>query len=248
MDIEERATNIKHRLMTCISIITIAGTIAWIYLLVQPPGIKGSKLFNWHPIIMTTTILLPFRIGILSSSKREHGALMLLSFILFNIAILIAYTSHQQLHYPNFYSLHSWLGMLTIIMMKCNLITGFIRVIWNFPTAEKLVSHTQIGFVICIFAFLTAVLGFSQFQMFIVRDKSAWSFAAISANPLALGVVVVGFSSIYELLIPISSHRVNNDEANGKMGKAESMAEIEDVVHDTRELSCGSSGGDENVF
>ena len=50
--------------------------------------------------------------------KLAHAAIMILVFILSVIALIAVFDFHNLKQIPNMYSLHSWMGILTLILFS----------------------------------------------------------------------------------------------------------------------------------
>ena len=48
--------------------------------------------------------------------KYMHGVIHLVAFIASVVALKGAFSSHNELGYQNLYSLHSWIGLVTVII------------------------------------------------------------------------------------------------------------------------------------
>ena len=88
-------------------------------------------IFHWHPVLMVAAWLvaavnaaLAYRVFPFThdTSKAVHGALHVLTLVLWSTALAAVVKSHNDRSPPlqNFYSLHSWFGLATIIGWSCN--------------------------------------------------------------------------------------------------------------------------------
>ncbi|KAE9524743.1 hypothetical protein AGLY_014793 [Aphis glycines] len=144
-------------------------------------------IFNWHPLLMTIAFLYLFANAILhyrtfpnntkQKLKNQHALIHGCILILIVLAGFAAFVSHQygKPQIPHLYSLHSWLGVITIIMFLSQLISG----LWCFLYPGVAVQHREtlapyhvfFGIGIFILAVATALLGFCEKIIFALSDK-----------------------------------------------------------------------------
>lgn len=185
-----------------LSVVTWLGVLFWAFFGLGGLGSTRKLLFNWHPVIMTAAVVVFLPHAALAwsdaalhdelgkkSTKLIHAVLNIVVFVLVNIGILVAFTSHQQQRFANFYSLHSWFGLITLGLLKGNVFAGLAS--WMFP--ESIVSsfskcyHRNVGKIGLLTANFTMVLGFLQQQSLLNRvARSVFTVAAVSANVLGL--------------------------------------------------------------
>ncbi|NXM65545.1 CYAC3 protein, partial [Serilophus lunatus] len=97
----------------------------------------GAQTFNWHPLLMVTGLVVLYGAAALVYRfpstwsgpklpwKLLHGSLALGAFILTVLglgAITHFHNSHGTL---NMYSLHSWMGLGTVLLFSCQWAAGF---------------------------------------------------------------------------------------------------------------------------
>lgn len=120
---------------------------------------------------------------------------MVSAFILVNSGIGVAYASHRQQGLPNFYSVHSWIGIAALVMMKSNIFGGLLSVFFPNWRAAKLTKrmHRRVGITGLALAFSAAVLGLAEQQGFLVKDSgNVFDPKALIAGVLAILFICVG--------------------------------------------------------
>ncbi|KAJ8886279.1 hypothetical protein PR048_012488 [Dryococelus australis] len=115
-----------------------------------------------------------FRNGRKRRLKLTHMSIHLVGFLLTVIALQAVFDSHNLNNppTPNLYTLHSWLGLISIIMFVAQLVSGFIAFL--FPglqahiRAALLPIHTFFGVLGFVFAVGTALMGLTEKANFAV--------------------------------------------------------------------------------
>ncbi|NXJ41605.1 CYAC3 protein, partial [Ciconia maguari] len=91
----------------------------------------STRTFNWHPVLMVTGMVVLYGAAALvyrlppawSGPKLPwkvlHGALALAAFSLAVLGLAAVFRFHNDHGTPNMYSLHSWLGLATILLFSC---------------------------------------------------------------------------------------------------------------------------------
>merc|ERR1712045_393765 len=160
--------------------------------------------FNWHPILMTISLIFLYGNGALIyrviparnddhklKLKLGHAGIMMFAFILMVIGLQAAFDSHNLAvpPKPNMYTLHSWVGLLAAILFGCQWTLGFLAFL--FPKfsgdirALLLPFHQYFGSSILVLAAAAALMGH--------LEKAIWSNKEYSRkNPEAVLVNVTG--------------------------------------------------------
>ncbi|XP_022174649.1 cytochrome b561-like [Myzus persicae] len=161
-------------------------------------------IFNWHPLLMTIAFIYLLANSILhyrsfqNNTKRKlknqhaliHGCIL----ILILIAAFAAFVSHQYAkpQIPHLYSLHSWLGVMTVVLFLSQLISGFWCFLYPGVAArhrETLAPyHVFFGISNFVLAVATAILGFSE-KIIFVLDKQYKLFPAEGVLGNVLGIL-----------------------------------------------------------
>merc|ERR1711994_1080979 len=192
--------------VSMIGLTLVITTIAWVGHF--KGGVSFSQTekgidFNWHPILMTISLIFLYGNGALIyrvipprneshklKLKLGHAGTMLLAFILMVIG-LQAFDSHNLAKppKPNMYTLHSWVGLFAAVLFGCQWTLGFLAFL--FPKfsgdirAMLLPLHQYFGSSILVLAAAAALMGH--------LEKAIWSNKGYSLkNPEAVLVNVTG--------------------------------------------------------
>ncbi|XP_054712181.1 putative transmembrane ascorbate-dependent reductase CYB561 homolog [Uloborus diversus] len=135
---------------TCFAMIIFLGilivTLVFIWTKVYLGGFGRSDdplhHFNYHPVCAVIGLVIIYGKGILlfrTVSKKQkhilkwlHTILLLLVFILSVISLKTVFDSHDKrlVPIPNLYSLHSWIGLGTVILFSMQLLCGFLSFLY----------------------------------------------------------------------------------------------------------------------
>ncbi|KAL8274399.1 hypothetical protein Esti_001721 [Eimeria stiedai] len=170
-------------------------------------SLTAVQFFNLHPLlnilafgVAMTESLVSFRAFNLRhrGAKRLHALLHLSSLILGILAFTVVVLFHNANEYPNFYSVHSWLGLSTYILAWSQFIAGFC-VFW-LPNcappsfrASFLRYHKVGGLIVYIMAIAAAATGLMQKQSFLRKNTPSaplFGKANLLANAAAVLAVV----------------------------------------------------------
>uniref|UniRef100_A0A2P2HZH0 Cytochrome b561-like n=1 Tax=Hirondellea gigas TaxID=1518452 RepID=A0A2P2HZH0_9CRUS len=192
------------------------------------PGLE----FNWHPIFMlsgmvflTANGLLIYR-GFRTERKpklKVLHALLQVAALVFAIIALVAVLDSHNLHtdaegnpapIPNFYSIHSWLGLTVIILFCCQWLFGLISFLY--PGLRQslkdwyLPLHQFFGMAVFLGAVVTSLLGISEKAFFAMPLISTLPSEGALVNCLCM--VVVLFAGLVLHLVSHSSYKRRTTE------------------------------------
>jgi len=173
-----------------------------------------SLEFNYHPMLMTIGLIFLYAEAILIYRvfarfpkrivKIAHGIIQVISIVFALIGLKAVLDSHNlnPKPIPNFYSLHSWLGLLTIGLFVLQLIAGFSIFGWPGGTDafKKLYmnSHRFFGIGIFLLACATALTGTVEKTLFsIKKDYGKLPPEAYVINFFGLSIVVFAFLVVF---------------------------------------------------
>lgn len=187
-----------------LSLLTTLGTILWVIFGLGGLGSQRTQLFNWHPVLATICALVLLPQGVLEwrsdrtsriASKWIHALLLGVAFLGINIAIGIAYTAHSHQNAPNFYSIHSWVGVCAILLLKSNFAGGILSTVLPGWRVGKFSGgmHRRVGHFGVAFALIAAVLGFVELQTVVNTDsKRVFGWTSLVGGGLGVLAGVVG--------------------------------------------------------
>ena len=166
-----------------------ATTGACALLIVAPSGVMAWRLERYF--------------GSRMYARTLHGGIMALFFITLNAAIGLAFKMRLDSHGVHFYSLHSWIGVASLVLAKMAFADAFaahltaacnVRTVYGFkvPTFQH-TRHISAAIAATFSATSAIILRVAQMQGRIVAKSKAWevfSLPAIAANIIAIATVV----------------------------------------------------------
>lgn len=164
----------------------------------------SSQEFNYHPLLMVTSMVFLFSEAIIVYRvfrhenkfvvKLVHFGLQLVAFCVAVVGLKAAFDYHNSNNITNLYSLHSWCGLITIILFTTQLVFGFV--IFLFPTlpdgprATYMPVHVFFGIFIFALAIGTVLLGINE-KLFFTKVYASLPAQAQLGNVLGLTVIVL---------------------------------------------------------
>ncbi|XP_012154017.1 transmembrane ascorbate-dependent reductase CYB561 isoform X2 [Megachile rotundata] len=170
--------------------------------------------FNWHPMLMTLGFVFLYANGMLiyrtqrNARKRRlkliHAGIMLFTVVLVVIALVAVFDSHNLnvKPIPNMYSLHSWVGLTSVILFCCQWLAGFISFLYPGLQIPLRISYMPIHVYFGVAGFVgviaSCLLGLNEKAIFALQDKySMLVNEAVLINVIGLFLVLFGGVSIY---------------------------------------------------
>ncbi|KAJ7565647.1 hypothetical protein O6H91_02G069000 [Diphasiastrum complanatum] len=180
--------------------VSFRGGLAW-------NASNKDLIFNVHPVLMVAGFIviyseanLAYKMvgGTKSYKKLVHLVLQGAALVLGCIGVIAAFKFHNEKGIDNLYSLHSWLGMLTIVAFAVQWLVGFI-VFWypggaSYTRARMQPWHVFLGLFIYGLALTSAETGLLEKLTFLQSAKliSRFGTEAMFVNALGLSLVVIG--------------------------------------------------------
>ncbi|XP_022905822.1 transmembrane ascorbate-dependent reductase CYB561 isoform X2 [Onthophagus taurus] len=173
---------------------TILGVTIFVVMLIWVFAFRGGLSgrshpdleFNWHPLLMFFGMILLYSQAILLYRSRRydtkrrlklaHAGVHFSIIFLTIFGLITAFDSHNlAVDKPNLYTMHSWLGLTTVIAFCLQYVVGFACFLFPGFTkdlrATLLPAHVNIGTAIFILASFTALMGFCEKAIFSLSDK-----------------------------------------------------------------------------
>jgi cytochrome b-561 len=202
----------------------------------DPGANDTSALFNWHPLLMTAAFVGCMAEAIMTYSttpssvscdschipatnrpakKLVHASLHCSCLVLSLLGIAAAIRSHtlkRPAPMPNFYSTHSYLGILACCMMSGQLVVGFLAYAaprWSLPSRQAFSPlHRFFGGATFVVGMTTAMVGLQEKTTFLQLAQhpsvrgGAMQLPAFLQVVLAAFVAAVAFRMFLYRLIP----------------------------------------------
>lgn len=183
-----------------------------------------NHIFNVHPPLMLLGLVFLASEGILAYKtlpgskpfrKLVHLSLHFVAFVLGIVGIIAAFKYHNLNSIDNLYSLHSWFGLITIILFGLQWLVGFIT--FFFPglaqssRAAVLPWHAFSGLFIYGLAIATTELGFLEKLTFLQQSSAITKFGSEAMFVNVLGLVVVLFGVAVSIAAVIPNYQATTD-------------------------------------
>lgn len=179
-----------------------------------------TKEFNFHPVLMIAGFIFfmgnamlvyrVFRCCNKLPAKILHTYLYLMAVPCIVVGTIAVFDSHnlkKPAPIPNLYSLHSWLGLITMGLFALQLVVGFFS-FWILLCCEQGTNafraglvpvHATFGMITFMLAIATAVTGYTEKAFFSLRDPETKAFTysemgdeAIIINTQAAALAALG--------------------------------------------------------
>lgn len=174
-------------------------------------------IFNVHPVLMVISLvllngeaMLAYKTvsGTKSFKKSVHLTLQFLAFFLSLIGVWAAIKFHNDKGIDNFYSLHSWLGLVCLFLFSIQWAAGFAT-FW-YPGGSRnsrsflLPWHVFFGVYIYALAVATCATGILEKATFLQTNHiiSRYSSEALLVNSLGVLLIALGAFVILAIISP----------------------------------------------
>ncbi|NXX39188.1 CYAC3 protein, partial [Tricholaema leucomelas] len=200
-------------LLGILGFVCVAFVSAWCQYWRGGFALDGStRTFNWHPVLMVTGMVVlygaaalvyrlpPAWTGPKLPWKLLHGALALAVFILAVLGLAAVFRFHNEHGTPNMYSLHSWLGLATVLLFSCQWLAGFSAFLlpWAPAWLRALYKplHVFFGSTILMLSMASCLSGINEKLFFSLKNGTTeyklLPPEAVFANTLGLLILLFG--------------------------------------------------------
>ncbi|XP_008328833.1 transmembrane ascorbate-dependent reductase CYB561 [Cynoglossus semilaevis] len=176
--------------------------------------------FNVHPLCMVLGLVFlqgdailvyrVFRNEEKKNVKMLHGLIHLLALVVSIVGVTAVFENHAASNITHMYTLHSWCGIITLILFFSQWIMGLL--FFLFPVASSrlraayLPVHVVCGVVLLVMSIGTSLLGITEKLLFsILTTYSSFPPEGVFAN--ILGLVLVSFGVVVGYLITKEEYR-----------------------------------------
>ncbi|VDK38238.1 unnamed protein product [Taenia asiatica] len=135
-----------------------------------------ALVFNYHPVFMVLGMIFFFGDAMLIYRvfhkcpklplKAVHGVLMILGLLFSVVGLKAAFDSHNVRGIPDMYSLHSWIGLVTVILFAVQWVVGLIVFLVPYIPprirSKILPLHTAVGLFLLCCALVAAITGITE--------------------------------------------------------------------------------------
>ncbi|KAF5201171.1 Cytochrome b561 [Thalictrum thalictroides] len=175
-----------------------------------------NLIFNIHPVLMLIGFIilggeaiisykaLPWRKDV---KKQIHLVLHAIALILGIVGIYAAFKFHNESNIANLYSLHSWIGLGTIVLYGIQWLFGFV--VFFFPggssaiRSDSLPWHVLFGMFVYVLAVCTALLGFLEKLTFLESSGLLkYGPEAFLVNFTAIVTILFGAFVVFSAVAP----------------------------------------------
>jgi len=171
--------------------------------------------FNWHPMLMVVGMVFLYGNGILmyrlfrNEKKKKlkliHAGVMISSFFCAVIALKAVFDSHNlaETPVPNLYSLHSWMGMITVLLFTSQWLAGLVTFLFpglaSHLRAAYLPIHTSFGILIFVMACATCLTGITEKLLFSFKhgEYGKRDPEGVMANWIGILIILFGTLVVY---------------------------------------------------
>lgn len=174
----------------------------------------SAQEFNLHPLCMVLGLVFlqgdailvyrVFRDEAKKNVKILHGVVHLMALVISIVGLVAVFDFHRSSSIPHMYSLHSWCGLVTLLMFTVQWVMGLL--FFLFPVASSwlraayLPVHVFGGVVLLVMAIGCSLLGITEKLLFsIMSSYPSFPSEGVLAN--VLGLLLVGFGVVLVYII-----------------------------------------------
>ncbi|VUZ51858.1 unnamed protein product [Hymenolepis diminuta] len=165
-----------------------------------------TLVFNYHPVFLVLGMVFCFGDAMLIYRvfhmcpklplKAVHGVLMILSLLFSVVGLKAAFDSHSVRGIPDLYSIHSWIGLVTVILFAIQWVIGLITfLVPSIPMrvrAKVLPLHTYMGLFLFSCALIAVISGITEKNLFSNLAYRDLPPPALLSNFMGLSVMIFG--------------------------------------------------------
>lgn len=168
-----------------------------------------------------------FRFGRKKNLKLTHATIHGCAFMFTVIGLIAVFDSHNYARppIPNLYSLHSWIGLSSVIIFGLQYVAGFACFLFpqmKQPTRVMFMPiHIFFGLLGFVMAIAAAVMGISEKAFFVMNDYADLPNHALVVNTLGVLITVYGALVVYLVTEPSYKREALPEDTMLLTGEAE---------------------------
>ncbi|XP_026231412.1 cytochrome b reductase 1 [Anabas testudineus] len=196
-----------------VGVVSIIFVLRWVLYYKEGLGWDGGlPEFNWHPVLMVIGFVFLQGIAIIVyrlpwtwkcsklMMKFIHAGLNLLAFIFAVISLVAVFDFHNAAKIPNMYSLHSWLGLVAVILYCLQLVLGVGMFLIPVTPASRralfMPLHVYSGLLLFTSVIAVALMGITEKLIFGLSDPKYKDSPPEAIFVNVLGVLLVVFGAL----------------------------------------------------
>uniref|UniRef100_A0A8C8A138 Plasma membrane ascorbate-dependent reductase CYBRD1 n=1 Tax=Oryzias sinensis TaxID=183150 RepID=A0A8C8A138_9TELE len=230
-----------------VGFVAVVFVLRWVLHFKEGLGWDGGMAeFNWHPVLVVSGFIFLQGIAIVVYRlpwtwkcskllmKFIHAGLHLAAFICAVVAMVAVFDFHNAAQIPNMYSLHSWLGLIAVILYSLQIVLGVgmylipaTPVSWR---AAFMPIHVYSGLLLFASVIAVALMGITEKLIFGLSNPKYKDSPPEAVFVNVLGVLLVVFGALILWIATRTSwkrpsdqilhtlHTDGGDQDNGKDG------------------------------
>lgn len=212
-----------------VGIVSVIFVLTWVFSYKEGLAWDGGLAeFNWHPVLIVVGFIFLQGIAVVVyrlpwtwqcsklMMKFIHAGLNLLAFIFAVISLVAVFDFHNAAKIPNMYSLHSWLGLVAVILYCLQLVLGVgmflipaTPVSWR---AAFMPLHAYSGLLLFTSVIAVALMGITEKLIFGLSNPKYKDSPPEAVFVNILGVLLVVFGALILWIATRPSWKRPNDQ------------------------------------
>uniref|UniRef100_A0A3B5B9Q0 Lysosomal membrane ascorbate-dependent ferrireductase CYB561A3 n=1 Tax=Stegastes partitus TaxID=144197 RepID=A0A3B5B9Q0_9TELE len=176
---------------------------------------RSALQFNWHPVLMVSGLVVlygnaavVYRVPFTwkqrkSTWKLVHAGLMLLALLLAILGLCAVFDFHRGFHIRDLYSLHSWVGICTVVTFAFQWVLGLAAFLLPCST-QRLRSalkpvHIWLGKAILILSLTSSISGINEKLLLTLYGSTGAPYSSLPVEAKfanSLGIFILAFGMI----------------------------------------------------
>lgn len=177
--------------------------------------------FNWHPLLMVIGFVYLYGNSILiyrilreepkPKLKLIHGGINALAFLLAIIGQIAVFSFHNEKNIPNLYSLHSWIGLGTMILFGGQLVGGAVAFLYpktpSHIRSMVLPLHVFGGTAMFALVVIACVSGITEKAIFKLQPGGYGQLPSEAYVLNFVGITIVLFGLIVGYMVTLPDYK-----------------------------------------